>query len=112
MRRIFIIIILVFDITCICFSQDRPPDSLLNEVNKHPQGDTVRLRLLIQLAEYYRYNNTDKGMAVTEEAIALAQKNNNLFYLGSAYYNREFYYYTSGDFETKSVASISEQHCF
>ena len=83
-----------------CFAQDRPPDSLLNELNKHTQDDTLRLRLLIQLAEYYRYNNMDKGMTVTDEAIALAQKTNNQFYLGLAYYNREFYFYTRGDFET------------
>lgn len=83
-----------------CFAQDRPPDSLVKELNKHTRGDTIRLKLLVKLGEYYRYNNTDKGMAVTDEAIELAQKYNHLFYLGYAYYNREFYFYTRGDFET------------
>ena len=100
MKRISGIIIFL-QLACAAFSQqDVPPDSLLNQIKEHVQQDTVRLRLLTKLSEYYHYNNTDKGIAVTDEIIALAKKLNNPYYLGYAYYNREFCYYTKGDFET------------
>jgi len=59
-----------------CIAQKKL-DSLLNELKKHSVEDTSRLNLQIDIS--YEYNNihAGKGLAMADEAIALAQRLNN-----------------------------------
>lgn len=63
-------------------------DSLLKELNKHPQEDSVRYSLLRKLAYQYSFSDPAKGIQAAESAISLAQKLNDPVKLAGAYSNK------------------------
>ncbi|PVD50656.1 hypothetical protein DC498_18860 [Terrimonas sp.] len=83
-----------------CAGQAYIRDSLLRELNNHPKRDTVRLNVLIAMANACRYDSAELGIKLTDEAIQLAQKLNNMANLGHAYHLRGVCHYTKGEFQT------------
>ena len=63
-------------------------DSLLGELNKHPQQDTVRYFLLKKLAFQYSLTDPNKGVEAANAAIELAEKLNDPVKVAGAYSNK------------------------
>ena len=87
-------------ITQLCFSQQKKLDSLLNELNKHPQEDTVRLNLLNAVSFSYGSVNPQEGLIRSEEAIRLAQKLKNMIKLGQAFHSKACNYMSMGQYDS------------
>jgi tetratricopeptide (TPR) repeat protein len=67
--------LLLFGFSCItlfCFAQQKELDSLLNELKRHPQEDTERLKLLNSIAYKYYGSNPAEGIKMSDAAIRLA----------------------------------------
>src|SRR6478735_4375459 len=79
-------------------AQQEPTDSLLNLLNNYPKQDTVRLNLLIDLANAYSETDIAKGIATSNEAIALAKKLNATQKLGKAYFTKALNYVNDEDY--------------
>jgi tetratricopeptide (TPR) repeat protein len=79
------VLILALTFTISGFSQI---DSLLNELTKHPQEDSVRYALLKKISITYRNVNPEKGVEAADAAIALAQKLNSPLKVAGSYINK------------------------
>jgi tetratricopeptide (TPR) repeat protein len=77
MRYKKLFLFLLIQSICIFNVKAQMLDSLLKELSIHKKGDTVRLKLLNEIAEEYRYTNQKKGLETADSAIALARKLNN-----------------------------------
>lgn len=115
MRKLLITAFLL--ITAVVFAQKNESDSLLNALNKHPQEDTVRLKLLNDLAFAFSDVNPVKGLETAEQAIVLAKKLNAMQLLATAYLCKGENYISAGDNKTavasfKEALAISEQRNF
>ena len=73
---------------CFTASGFTQTDSLLNELSKHPQQDTMRYLLLKKLSFLYSLENPDKGVEAANAAIALAEKLNSTTKIAGAYSNK------------------------
>lgn len=73
MKRIILIFLLIYP-TIHVLAQRAPTDSLTDLLKNHLEEDTVRLNLMINLANTYADVDVDKGLATAEEAILLAKK--------------------------------------
>ncbi|MBV9963353.1 MAG: tetratricopeptide repeat protein, partial [Parafilimonas sp.] len=83
-------LLLLSVILCItgCCSVQAQTDSLLSELNKHPQQDTVRFFLLKKLAFQYSLTDPSKGVEAANAAIELAEKLNDPVKIAGAYSNK------------------------
>src|SRR4051812_5192140 len=95
MRKLLLSVTLF--IAVLAHAQQKTLDSLLNELNKHPKEDTVRLSLLNDAAWEYHAVNPSKGLETADAAIALAQKLNSDKSLVSAYKNKALNYNSKGE---------------
>lgn len=83
--------LLAFIGLCICiqsFGQRQEADSLLKELTKHPEEDTVRFLMLKRLSYLYRTIDAAKGIEAADAAITLAKKLNSDTRLAGAYANK------------------------
>lgn len=115
MRTLLIAIFLL--ITAITYAQKNELDSLSKALNEHLKEDTVRLKLLNDLAFAFSDVNPAKGLETAEQAIALAKKLNAVKLLAVAYLNKGENYISAGDNKTaveyfKKALAISEQQNF
>ncbi len=67
-----LLLICFSSLTLITTAQQKKLDSLREVMSRHPQQDTVRLRLLIQVSNCYNTINPSKGSETGDTAIALA----------------------------------------
>ena len=79
-----------------CIAQ-KQLDSLLNELKKHNVQDTSRLNLLTDISYKYSDVSTGNGLAMADEAIALAQHLNNGEKLASAYRSKAANYHSESE---------------
>src|SRR6185436_9718530 len=68
-------------------------DSLLRELNNHKTEDTVRFKLLIATGVAYQRNNPDKGIEMSDSAIALAKNLHLPAKIADAYNTKASNYY-------------------
>lgn len=78
-------------------AQQKELDSLLPLLHEHNQEDTVKLKLLLDIAFDYSLTNPDKGLATADEAIALAGKLNDRQKLSVAYNYKGVNYQVKGE---------------
>jgi tetratricopeptide (TPR) repeat protein len=71
----------------LCLSQQQT-DTLLVQLNNHPQEDTIRYFLLKKLAYQYSFTDAHKGVEAADAAIVLAQKLNDPVKIAGAYSNK------------------------
>ena len=79
------------------YAQQRELDSLLMALGKHPQDDTVKLTLLIDVAYDYSNIDPDKGLLMADRAILLAKKLNDKTKLAEAYSQKGLNYSSKGE---------------
>jgi tetratricopeptide (TPR) repeat protein len=82
--------LLLFVVLCIasCDFVQAQTDTLLMELNKHPEEDSVRYFLLKKLAFQYSLTEPGKGVEAANAAIALAKKLDDPVKIASAYSNK------------------------
>jgi tetratricopeptide (TPR) repeat protein/two-component sensor histidine kinase len=95
MRKLLLSVTLF--IAVLAHAQQKTLDSLLNELNKHPKEDSIRLSLLNDAAWEYHAVNPSKGLETADAAIALAQKLNSDKSLVFAYKNKALNYNSKGE---------------
>jgi tetratricopeptide (TPR) repeat protein len=83
---------------CIFPSNAQKLDSLLKELDAHIKEDTIRLKLLIETGIAYQGNNPEKGIAISDSAIALANKLHVTVRLADAYHTKAVNQFAKGDF--------------
>jgi tetratricopeptide (TPR) repeat protein len=89
---------ITFNLIAQCsFAQQKTFDSLLNELKKHPQEDTSRLNLIIEIAFQYSGSNPDKGIEAANDAIDLAFKLKYKAKLASAYDSKGANYHSKDE---------------
>ncbi len=86
MRKLRLLIGILF-LSAAIFCQNKV-DSLVKELNKHPQQDTVRYFLLKKLSFQYSLANPDKGVEAADAAIELAKKLNSNIKIAGGYSNK------------------------
>ncbi|HEY4149225.1 MAG TPA: tetratricopeptide repeat protein [Chitinophagaceae bacterium] len=84
MTRVVFILVAAF-ITPSCLAQQQELDSLTAVLKQYSKEDTTRLNLLNSLAFDCSGINPDRGLALSDEAIALAKKLNDQGKLAAAY---------------------------
>jgi tetratricopeptide (TPR) repeat protein len=77
-------------------AQQKEIDSLNHLLQIHKTADANRLHLLNSLAYYYATVNVEKGLELSDEAIAIAERLNDKAQLGRAYINKANNYITAG----------------
>lgn len=77
-------------------AQQKEIDSLNHLLQIHKTADADRLHLLNSLAYYYATVNVEKGLELSSEAIAIAERLNDKPQLGRAYINKANNYITAG----------------
>lgn len=77
-------------------AQQKEIDSLNHLLQIHKTADADRLHLLNSLAYYYATVNVEKGLELSDEAIAIAERLNVKPQLGRAYINKANNYITAG----------------
>ena len=77
-------------------AQQQETDSLLNVLAHYQKEDTVKLKLLNDIAFNYYSFNPDSGLKIADVAIALAQKLNDTLRLASSYSNKGTNYWAKG----------------
>ncbi|MEN3322356.1 tetratricopeptide repeat protein [Mariniflexile soesokkakense] len=93
-RQLPTIILLLFSV--FVGAQQKKIDSLSELLKKHKEPDTIRLNILNSLSYYYEAINSEQGLLVSDQAIALAQKLNYKEQLARAYINKAHNYITAG----------------
>ncbi len=88
----------------LCLAQ-KELDSLLSELKKQPQEDTVRLKLLLKVAFAYNNINPNKGIGFAMEAIAMAKK------LDKRRLQSVGYIYLAQNYQTLGKDSIAIGYC-
>ncbi len=101
MRKILLLLILFGVIDCA--AQQKELDSLLNELKKHPQEDTVRLKLLNQISYDYETINPKLGISTAIETIESAKKQNQKKFLAVAYNRMAQNYQGTGNYDTALI---------
>lgn len=88
----------VFLLFCVFLkAQQKEIDSLNHLLQIHKTADANRLHLLNSLAYYYATVNVEKGLELSSEAIAIAERLNDKAQLGRAYINKANNYITAGN---------------
>lgn len=93
--------------TCIlqvCFAQQRTIDSLLNELKAHEKEDTIRLKVLNELAFNYYQVSPARGLALADELITLSKKLGNSKYEAFGYFNKGINCGAKGDYNEALAA--------
>ena len=85
MRTRGLLIFLVFSSVLAAHAQQAPLDSLLHAEKTYRKADTVRVKLLTDLARRYYAIAPVQGVAYAEEAILLAEKLGEKTLLAGAY---------------------------
>ena len=93
---------IAFLICLVCFfkmglAQQSELDSLQNELNKHPENDTLKLNILNEMVYAYHTIDPDKGLETADKAIQLASTLNNPLKLAGAYSNKGINYWSKGE---------------
>jgi tetratricopeptide (TPR) repeat protein len=94
--------LLVLMYTLPCFSQNEI-DSLLNELDHHPQEDTTRYFLLKRISFVYSLTDANKGVQAADAAIELAKRLNSNIKLAGAYSNKATNFHKLGR-DTEALA--------
>ncbi len=81
-------------------AQQKNLDSLLNELKKHSQEDTVRLNLLHNISVAYQSVNPTEGINRCNEGINLARKLKNKTGLGNALSSKGINYLNKGEYDS------------
>ncbi|MBP0904089.1 tetratricopeptide repeat protein [Mariniflexile gromovii] len=95
MKRLLPTVMLLFLSVFVC-AQQKEIDSLNELLKKHKELDTIRLNILNSLSYHYESVNTEHGLVVSDQAIALAQKLNYKEQLARAYINKANNYISAG----------------
>ena len=104
-KRLILVLFIVS--SCMSFGQNQSPiDSLLTAYNQHKE-DTLKLKTINNLINYYMYRNTPEVKPYADEMLALALKLKNVKGESLALYQLGVYYYTS--FEADSASSYYNQ---
>lgn len=77
-------------------AQQKEIDSLNELLKKYKEPDTIRLNILNSLSYHYEAFDTEQGLLVSDQAIALAQKLNYKEQLARAYINKANNYISAG----------------
>ncbi len=101
MRKLLILFLFIITAAS-CFSQNEI-DSLTNELDHHPQEDTVRYFLLKRLSFVYSLSDPNKGVEAADAAIELAKKLNSNVKLAGAYSNKATNFHKLGK-DSEAVA--------
>lgn len=99
MKRILLIILLTPILT---FAQTNRRDSLINELSKHEQKDTIRINLLNEITRKSWGTDPQKNFEYAEEALALSQKLKYQKGIANAYREISRYYWSQTEY-TKSM---------
>ena len=84
MKRAALLFCLSF-LFCKGFSQQAAIDSLKLAIQEHPQENTLRLDMLIDLVFYYKDTDPARGIATANEAIRLSERLNDQGRLATVY---------------------------
>ncbi|WP_372754396.1 tetratricopeptide repeat protein [Mariniflexile sp.] len=83
-------------LTCSVYSQQNKIDSLTHLLQKHKEEDSIRLKLLNNLSNYYESSDAHQGLIISNQAIALAHKLGQKDHLAQAYLNKAYNYIAVG----------------
>lgn len=103
MKKMLLLLIVL--IITQCKAQQKELDSLLNELKKHPQEDTVRLQLLLEASYQYQTINANAGVQLASEAIKLSKQTSSEKKLGTAYL------YLAENYQTLGNNSLALAYC-
>lgn len=106
MRKLLLFALLLFPAIFVCCQTEI--DSLVKELNQHPQQDTVRYFLLKKISFQYSFTNPNKGVEAADAAIELAKRLNSNIKLAGAYSNKATNFHKLGrDSEALSLYTIA-----
>jgi len=89
--------ILLLPVFCSSQNSSSTIDSLINEINRHKNEDTLLVDLYNDLAYAYYRVDPEKGLEISDKAILLSKKLNNDFRIAASYSKRALNYTTLGD---------------
>ena len=99
------LLLLVVFIATHCKAQQKELDSLLNELKKHPQEDTIRLQFLLDASFDYQTINANMGVQLASEAVQLSKQTGSEKKLGAAYL------YLAENYQTLGNDSLALAYC-
>jgi signal transduction histidine kinase/DNA-binding response OmpR family regulator len=88
------------------WGQNKKLDSLYQELNSHPQQDTLRAYLLVSICYYEYTSDNEKNKRLAGEALALSKKLNYKKGIGMALKYHALYYWVNGNYEQATVYAI------
>ncbi|MBO0934421.1 tetratricopeptide repeat protein [Fibrella aquatilis] len=97
MKHIYSFLVAILLCCGTAYAQQWELDSLLIALGKHPQDDTVKLALLIDIAFDYSGIDPGKGVTMADRAILLAKKLNDKTKLATAYLQKGLNYSSKGE---------------
>lgn len=97
-RAAFCIYFLIVSLTA-CLAQGRELDSLKRELEKHPQEDTLKAKILRYMFFYESSVDLLSAKKHAEQALRISERINDFKGLGFAYGNLSHCYMKQGDFE-------------
>jgi pentatricopeptide repeat protein len=98
MKRVVFSICLVIS-SLAAQAQGKELDSLKTELQKHPQEDTLRAKIIRYIFFYERAINLESAKNYAEQALHISEKINDLKGLSYSYGNLAYCYMKQGDFE-------------
>lgn len=87
---------ILFCIPFVFFAQGKEIDSLKNAIERHPDRDTLKLKMLNDLTYLYYSYDTKEGIRTADSAIFLAKELNHKKLLAGAYQNKAHNYWAQG----------------
>lgn len=93
---LFICLLPIF-IVDVCVAQDQHKiDSLQNLLNKHPQHDTIRIKLLLDMGKIIQMTDPEKNKLLTDEVLHISDSLNYEYGIAFGYLRLGFYYSIKG----------------
>lgn len=93
------ITVLLLTLSILLSAQHKMLDSLYVLLKNHPQQDTARVDIMIQLCHAEHTSNPEKNKELAEEALHISEKLKYTYGIGRAYKYISAYYWAKGDYE-------------
>lgn len=74
--KITLLVVALF-VSLASIAQNKKLDSLYRVLENHPQEDTTRVKLIIEIARREFFRNKDKALSLSKEALEIAQEKNS-----------------------------------
>lgn len=102
----FIVSVFLFNSTYLTAQTQAEVSAMLTALERHPEEDSVKVELLLDLVRAYRRNDPQKAKDYANTAIQLSERLQNDFCLGSASMYQASVSYLTGDLQTAQTQCL------